>query len=518
MTTAVCDVAIVGCGPTGAVLANLLGAQGCRVIVCEQAADVHPIPRATHIDEETQRNFQATGLLRELAPFMQPFGAMEVVDERGQVMFAEEIIDRSSRHGFARSCFFHQPSFERILRNGLARFENVELRLATTAQLAAADSEGVTLELHCLNTGERSLIRARWLVACDGGRSSIRESLGIKLESLAEKRSWVIVDALLKNAADASELPSCFRYYLDRERLGVYAHGFGLNRRWEFQLGVGEVPPSSEEVLTWLTRRVDLSKIDITRIATYCHHALVAESWQQGRVFLAGDAAHMMPPTAGQGMCSGIRDAVNLAWKLAAVSKGAAATELLATYEQERRPHVHEVVRGCLFLGRWLSGETTLQRWWRKQQLRLLARFRSLRSWVKRRGQSHPILKRGCLSATHRFAGQHLPQPSVDCTAITSSLDDQLGFEFSLLMRAGGVSGAQRAWCEAHAVRVHVCDADATEPLQELRAWLDAQQFDFVVVRPDKIVFAAGQRTQFATAQAALQRWLSPATSIVNTP
>lgn len=501
-----CDILIVGCGPTGAVLANLLGGLGCRVVVLEQAAEVHSIPRATHIDEETQRNFLATGLMPRLTPFTAPFGSLDVYDHRGRHVFTERLADRASPHGYSESCFFHQPAFEEILREGLARFPHVTILAPAVANRLHEHDGGVTVEADV--GGERQTFRARWVVGCDGGRSFVRKSLGTEMESLAPRRPWIIVDTLLKDPTDAARLPPAFRYLLETERLTLYAHGFGLNRRWEFQLRPDESPPDDDTVRRWVARYVDLSRIEITRIAEYAHHSLVAREWRVGRVLLAGDAAHMMPPSAGQGMCSGVRDAVNLAWKLERVVRGADA-RLLDTYVAERRPHVCAILGGALFISRCLTGDTRLQRWWRLQHLRALGLVPWFRRRARRLATPRPPLAGGCLTALSPVCGHFLPQPFQETERLDERLDDRLGYRFALVARPDVLSPEEIAWAEARGIAVLTRGRDLPDESGVLGAWFGAHRLEFALVRPDKIVFAAGPRVRLAAARQEWDQWMN---------
>lgn len=508
MDAAPLDVVIVGCGPTGAVLANLLGALGCSVAVLEREPTVHPIPRATHIDEETLRNFQATGLMPRLLAHTCPFGQVEVLDSDGSILLRERIADPHAPHGYLGSRFFDQPAFERVLRDGLARYPSVSLTLGVDA-VTVADHHDHALVTVQHPDGSTRTLRAAFVVGCDGGRSSVRAALGVEMESLAPRRQWLIVDTLLRDPADAARLPTCFRYYLERERLTIYAHGIADNRRWEFQLADGEPPPDPSTLHTWLARHVDPDRLTITRVAQYAHNALLARRWRVGRVLVAGDAAHMMPPSAGQGMCAGIRDAINLAWKLHLVARGRAAPALLDSYEAERRPHVHEILRGTLFLGRRLQADNDLQRWRRRHELRLIGALPRLQALLRRRGMPRLQLQRGCLDPAARCRGVHLPQVPVRRGEHEHLLDDLLGYRFALVIRAEYVTADLLAWADAQAIAVLRPGADFIETTGELASFMRRNNLDFALVRPDRQIFGAGQASELPRVQAALAAQLA---------
>ncbi|MBK6312913.1 MAG: FAD-dependent monooxygenase [Blastocatellia bacterium] len=461
------DVAVLGCGPTGVVLTNLLGLLGVRVVVLEREREVYPVPRATHIDEETLRNFQATGLMEELLPHTSPFGTIEVADESGKVLLRDRVADPTSPHGYAGSRFFDQSTFERILRKGLERFPSVELRTGVEATSVHDDGEYVVVGARG-DAGD-ILLRAKWVVGCEGGRSVTREAIGASMESVAPRRPWLIADTLLRNPADATLLPDGFRYVLANERLTIYAHGFGLNRRWEFQLAEGEDAPSRETVISWISAFIDPARLEILRVVPYAHTSLLASSWRKGRIFIAGDAAHMMPPSAGQGMCSGVRDAVNLAWKLHRVISGAAGETLLDTYEQERSPHVREILLGTLFIGNRLLGDSLFQRWRRRQTLRVISSVPPVREYARKRGLRRPQLRGGFLDTSSPLAGRFFPQFETDRGGVCFRSDDDLGYRFARF--------------------------SARQPRLDERIahWMRQHGVDWVVVRPDRYVYAAGK-------------------------
>ncbi|MCY1057361.1 bifunctional 3-(3-hydroxy-phenyl)propionate/3-hydroxycinnamic acid hydroxylase [Nannocystis sp. SCPEA4] len=503
MDTPTFDVAILGCGPTGAVLANLLGELGLRVVVLERDPEVHPIPRATHIDEETLRNFQATGLIAELLPHTDEFGDAEFVDEDGTPLLVERIADLASPHGYTGSRFFDQPAFERILRAGLRRYD-AGVRLELGVDVLGIDPAPDHVVLVARRTdGEVLHVRADWLVGCDGGRSLTRGTLAASMTSLAPRRHWLIVDTLLRDMSDDAGLPGHFRYRLDRARLSIFARGFGRNRRWEFQLGEHEDTPDDTTVRAWLARDIDPERLQITRIAKYAHNALIASRWRSGRILLAGDAAHMMPPSAGQGMCAGIRDAVNLAWKLHRVITGRAAPDLLDSYERERRPHVEQVLRGSLFIGDRLQADDAFQRWQRRHVLRLLGAVPPLHALARRASLRRPPLRHGCFDPASCLHGHPLPQVRVHHDGRDGLLDDLLGYRFALVIRPECVTRPLREWARAHAVAVVRPGVEFEEHDGALLRFMRRHDLDFALVRPDRQIFGAGRVEALPRVQAA---------------
>ncbi len=331
------QIAIVGLGPTGATLANLCGQLGIRTIVYEQSAAPYSQPRACHLDAEIARVFQHLGFEAELHRLLTRSAGMDYVDADGRRLFSFEGFEREPLLGWHEDYVFVQPELEAMLRAGLDRFPHVEVHLGHEAPPLDA-----------------LLADAEYVVACDGAASPTRDALGIRMVDLHYHEPWLVVDAILHDVT-VPPLPGVIQQVCDPARLCTFVPSHGAYRRWEFLLHGDEHPDPWELLARW---GIDSTNATLVRAARYRFHAMVAEQWRagpDGRVFLAGDAAHMMPPFMGQGMCSGIRDAVNLAWKFHEVFDIGRGSELLDTYEAERRPHAEVVVQMSIEAGRTLA-------------------------------------------------------------------------------------------------------------------------------------------------------------------
>lgn len=334
------EVAIVGAGPVGLTLANTLGLYGVRVLLIEKLPEIIDYPRAIGIDDESLRTIQATGLAEAVQTHITPDHAMRFVTASGRC-FAT-IDPRTDEFGWSRRNAFIQPEIDRVLFRGLARFPNVEVRLGHGVTGVTDTGDGVTLSLEDEH-GVHSEVRAAYLVAADGGNSLVRRTLGIAFEGRTKPNQWIVVD--VRN--DPLGTPH-ISLHCDPQRPYVSAalpHGI---RRFEFMVMPGETEADFErpEVLAALMRKVvaDPQRVDYIRKRVYTHNARLAATFRQGRILLAGDAAHIMPVWQGQGYNSGLRDASNLGWKLAAVVQGRADDALLDTYGQERRDHARMMI------------------------------------------------------------------------------------------------------------------------------------------------------------------------------
>lgn len=338
------DVLIVGYGPSGATAANLLGQRGHRVAVVDQLDGIYDKPRAITADQEVMRVFQECGLADAIAPHTVPHPGTDFVGIEGQVI--KRFYPQPPPHqlGWEPTFMFLQPQLEAALRDGVQRFSNVTgfPGHAFTGMVQADD--GVTVDIHALHDGVTRRLHARYVIGCDGGKSTMRRLLSVGVEDLAFDQWWLVIDA---HVAEDLPLPPRMVQYCRPARPGTYVVGPGALRRWEIRMLPGERPEDFEDeaqVRKVLATFVDVTRIRLWRIAIYRFHALVVERWRDRRVFLMGDAAHQMPPFLGQGICAGVRDAANLAWKLDGVLRGIFPDALLDTYGEERKPHVRTVV------------------------------------------------------------------------------------------------------------------------------------------------------------------------------
>ena len=338
------DVAIVGCGPAGVVLATLLGQAGVQVHICDRLPGIYEIPRAIALDHEILRVFQQMGVIDQILPFTEPFTNSEFFGVEGQLIRRMTMVKPPFPQGYTPSVVFSQPSVERVLRERLTSLPSVKVALGLTMTQFVQDETGVTL---CYEDGQA--VRAQYVVACDGGGSAVRGELNIGLDDLDFDEPWLVVDVLV-NEKGLAKLPQTSVQYCEPDRPCTLVIGPQNHRRWEISLKADEDPVEAatpEATWNFLKRWLTPEDGTLWRQSSYRFHALVAERWREGRVFLAGDAAHMQPPFLGQGMCQGIRDVANLAWKLTAVLqgevKGQAAQRLLDSYGQERKAHVHEL-------------------------------------------------------------------------------------------------------------------------------------------------------------------------------
>lgn len=468
------DVAIVGLGPTGATLANLLAQQGLKVLVLDREPDIFPLPRAVHFDGECMRVFQAVGIAAGLEPQLVVSPGMKFVNPAGQVMIDWSRPTQIGPMGWHPSYRFHQPFLERTLRGKLADHGNAKVKLRHDVFAIEEKTDCVELRVEDLSTGRLLRMAARFVVGCDGARSIVRRFMGTELDDLQSHERWLVVDVLLQR--ERPDLGDHSIQFCDPARPGTYVRGVGNRRRWELMLMPGDDPATitqPESIWPLLSRWLTPDEATLERPAVYTFHSVVAKGWRRGRMLIAGDAAHQTPPFMGQGMCAGIRDASNLAWKLRAVIRGEAPESVLDSYESERSPHVREFIETAVRLGRVI--QATDPEMARKRDEDLAQRPQVFSTPV-------PPLGPG-LHAGGAYGGRLSPQV-IDAEG--TRMDDRIGDAFVLFVAPAAADAACAAAPRALQVVV------AQHP--QLASWLAELGAVAVLVRPDRYVAGVAKR------------------------
>ena len=371
------DIAIIGAGPVGLMLANILGLQGVRVTLIEKLGEIIDYPRAIGLDDEALRVFQSVGLADELLPHTTPNHWMRFT-LRGQCFASIE--PRTDEFGWPRRNAFIQPLADGILHQGLNRFAHVKRLLGHNVERFSQDQTGVTIELTDAN-GAHKTVRADYLVGADGGNSFVRRTLNVPFEGRTKPNQWIVID--VRN--DPIGSPHVY-LHCDARRPYVSAALPNGIRRFEFMVMPGETEEelSKPHNMAMLMSNVvaEPDKVDYIRKRVYTHNARLASTFRVQRILLAGDAAHVMPVWQGQGYNSGIRDASNLGWKLTAVVKGQAHGALLDTYTMERRAHVRSMIHLSEVAGDIFAPTSRLGSWVRDRFVGTFKVLPSLKRYV----------------------------------------------------------------------------------------------------------------------------------------
>ncbi|MBV8862582.1 MAG: bifunctional 3-(3-hydroxy-phenyl)propionate/3-hydroxycinnamic acid hydroxylase [Mycobacterium sp.] len=509
------DVVVVGAGPVGLTLANILGLQGVRTLVVEERESLIDYPRGVGLDDESLRSFQAIGLVDRILPHTVPNQILRFVDAKRRVL--AEMAPPDARFGWPKRNGFVQPMVDAELLRGLDRFEHVEVCWGHPMTSCAETDDAVTVELD--GDGGPSSVRARYVVGCDGGRSATRRLMGVSFDGTTSSTRWLVVDI----ANDPLGHPNS-EVGADPQRPYAsisIAHGI---RRFEFMIHAHETDEEAEDP-AFLTRMLSTfvphpDRVDVIRHRLYTHHSRIAGAFRRGRLLLAGDAAHLMPVWQGQGYNSGIRDAANLGWKLAAVVTGYADDALLDTYDVERRKHARAMIDLSTMVGRVISPTNRRVAAARDLLVRSASIVPSLKRYVlEMRFKPMPRYEQGAVvhsvhSAPRRAdspVGTLFVQPRVDTRERQNVLlDDVLGGWFAVLCwnnnpreilgaaafadwkALGATFVAARPLTQLHWTGhddpdvVVVGDRDG-----DLKAWFDTHQESVLFLRPDRCIAGA---------------------------
>ncbi|PXF29112.1 FAD-binding monooxygenase [Pokkaliibacter plantistimulans] len=495
MTGVVYDVAIVGYGPSGAVAAGLLGQAGMQVYVCDKMSAVYDKPRAIALDHEIQRVFQQLGVMDEIEPYCEPFTDSCYYGVDGQLIRRMTMVDKPYPQGFTPSVVFTQPPVEAVLRRKVASLPSVTVDLGVTVIGLQQDKQQDQTLVHLTvehQDGHSRTISARYVIGCDGASSTVRSLSGIMLEDLDFDEPWLVVD-VLANEQGLRKLPQTSVQYCEPERPCTFVIGPGNHRRWEISLKESEDPQlAATPEGTWqlLQRWITPDDAQLWRQASYRFHALVADRWREGCVFIAGDAAHQQPPFLGQGMCQGVRDVSNLVWKLLSVLNkaidGEAAGRLLDSYGVERKEHVRQLTTTLKAIGAVICERDTEKARSRDQKL-----LNDCQGEVRPtpRQDVLPRLTTGLISDS-AAAGSLFPQPWVASAAGAVRMDQQLGHGWRLISladSAGAVNEQLRALLSLTVARLG--SDQLTEQDNVLAGWFDRHQVTAALVRPDNYVY-----------------------------
>jgi 3-(3-hydroxy-phenyl)propionate hydroxylase len=507
------DVIVVGLGPVGAVLAGLLGRRGISVMAFDRLPHIYPQPRAIVFDHEAMRIMQELGIAERVAPLTGAYRPSEYRGVDGQVIRKFDFAAPPYRLGWAPNCTFDQPGFELALRALLEELPTVQAHWPNEVLSAVPDASGVTVRVQPEGESPRCL-RAGWLVACDGGASPIRKAMGIGLKDLGFDESWIVIDALV-NEDKIGSLPAVMVQFCDPKRPATFVIGPGRHRRWEIMMLPGDrfsegLP--EHELWPLLDRWIRPGDAVLRRAAAYRFHGLVAQTWRQGRVLLAGDSAHMTPPFIGQGMVQGLRDAHNLAWKLERVIRAQSDEALLDSYGEERSPHVEATTRVAIDLGRVIC-ELDEERAKARDAAILAQQGGIVRTTIRQ--SLIPGLQNGLIAVNTPGAGETLPQPRVCAKGASDTLlDDLTGACLRVIAVEDATDGETAALAAAvepeQGVVVKLCAEfsceadghrlDVVESAPVLAPWLHALKARFAIARPDHYVYATAPDLQTALA------------------
>ncbi len=530
------EVIVAGLGPTGLTLAHLLGRAGISVLVLEREPEFYGNARAVYTDDEALRVLQTAGVADALHADMNVDSTVQWISAKGRPLVQFRTLDRPQ--GWPVTNFLYQPYFEDRMAELLAAYPHVEVRRGREVTGFTQDASGVTVE-HARATGSGygrrentvdettgETARGAFLVGADGGRSIVRMSLGIDMSGRSYPERWLVVDLASRSGADAFRHLPYFDFICDPVMPVVSCPQPGGHHRFEFALTDDDATEDFEDdatVRALIGRYVDPDRVEVKRHLVYTFNAVVADRWREGRILLAGDAAHMTPQFIGQGMNSGIRDADNLAWKLHAILRHGADLSVLDSYESERRTHAQAMIDLSVFNKSLVSLKNPAGAAARDAALSAAMVVPGLRGWLRRAGMKpKPKLPRGRFLGLPRpllrgIEGTLAPQPEVrHYDGRPARLDDALGAGWAVIgfeVDPREVLGARRADWDRVDARYAVLYRAGTRPqataADALRAadLVDVEDIHglltdrlrkaghrpgtLLVLRPDRYVFGA---------------------------
>ncbi|TGD59228.1 FAD-dependent monooxygenase [Flavobacterium humi] len=507
------DVIIAGCGPTGATFANYFGKHNLKVLLFDTAPDIIDYPRAVHIDEDVIRIFQELGLYEDMKKdAIKPFENYALVSKKDKVLFQFQP-DSSVSEDIPDCNWILQPEIEKHLRNGFSLYPNVTFLKETTWTDLSQTKEELSLVLTDKeNTVTR--VKAKFLIACDGGKSPIRKRMGISVYDFGFKKEWFVIDT---NYFGKQLFSEDHKQFCDPKQPITYVNGVNNHFRWEFMVSEQDSALSDElladKMIPKLKALFPIEEFEIIRQKKYAFHTLLANSWRSGRVFLAGDAAHQMPPFLGQGMCSGIKDAKNLSWKIvrACLNPGEETEQLLDSYYTERAPQVRKIIRLAAILGGFIQYSNPILSPLRNGLLRIFNILPSKPIDALINKHLYGLDIDNFSRFKHSLVGKRLPQPIVWTKDDQLYFDELCGFNWVVLYRAESkiypleLSGVLKFIPLVTGFPIYGNEIKSVL----FTKWMAEQKADFVIIRPDKFIFNIGNEKEYDTIIQRTQSYLN---------
>jgi len=473
------EVAIIGLGPVGSALANILGQIGVKTVALDREIPAYHLPRAVMFDDEIMRVFQSMGLAEKMQNVAEVGGGARFIDVDGNTLVHWSRPEVLSPNNWYVNYRFHQPDLENVLRGGYRRYPQVTEMWDCDVTNLRQDADGVAVSYRENSTDSGKSLRAAYVVGCDGARSFTRESINPDIDDLGFHEPWLVIDLLMKNPQEIESRESL--HFCEPDRSGTYVFLGSKRKRWEFRLNPDDkVEDICQPKFIWtlLERWISPAEAELERATVYTFHSTIAKQWRNGRLIIAGDAAHQTPPFMGQGMCAGIRDAANLGWKLQAILRKGAAETLLESYQTERQPHVREYIDLTIQMGHMINRTATTI---------IAGNATDPNEGPQTMKKLKPSLGPGLSVGSSSLVGSLFPQPKLRSGNL---LDDEIGYGFALV-----ISSAFRAEIrEKDRLNFKKNDvAILSDAAAELEAWFKSHNVGAVLLRPDRYILGIAE-------------------------
>ena len=483
-------VVIVGAGPTGIAAATKLAQYGIQSLLLDRWVDVYPQPRAVHLDDEVYRLLAGLGIAEEFAAISRPARGLQLRDPSMRVLAEFRREGDETANGYPQANMFDQPELERVLRNNLKKYpEAVLCGNAEVVEAVQISTDRARVTVQDRLSGEQHSVQARFVLGCDGANSLVRRAIGAHMHDLKFQQRWLVAD--VATDADLRQWDGVHQV-CNPDRAATYMR-IGADRyRWEFRLRDDETADTYATlsalyplIRPWVDQ-VAVDELELVRVAEYTFRAQVATHWRRSNMFILGDAAHLTPPFIGQGLCAGLRDAVNLAWKLAGVINGWLPEVVLDSYEAERKPHARNLIRFALAVGAAMTAGGRAGDMLRRIVVPRLHVIPGVRDKIV--DSATPALRGSELVIRslrlRQLAGTLCPNPLM---LDGKRFDEIVGQRFTVVS-AVSLNPSQRDDMDrAGAVVI------TAHPGTELAQWLRSGRASAAVVRPDRTVLAAGR-------------------------
>jgi len=474
------EVAIVGLGVVGSALANILGKYGIRTVALDRETSAYNLPRAVMFDDEIMRIFQSMGLAKKIEGISEIGGGAKFLNAGGATLVHWSRPEMISPNGWYVNYRFHQPDLEKILREGYRRYPQIIEKWGCEVTRVEQDQDGITLRYRETPFASENSLRASYVIGCDGARSFIRSAINTEIDDLGFHEPWLVID-LLMNIPQKIENRESF-HFCEPERSGTYVFLGAKRKRWEFRLNPDDNPEEickPEFIWPLLKRWITPAEAKIERATVYTFHSTISKQWCDRRLFIAGDAAHQTPPFMGQGMCAGIRDIMNISWKLKEILRNGASETLLESYQIERYPHVKQYIDLTIQMGQMINQTSSAI---------VAGNATDPKKGPQTLSQFKPSLGSGLGIGASPLVGSLFPQPRINSGNL---LDEYLDINFALIVSRTFKQNLTETDFKQFREKEIKIVIDQTD---QLELWFEKKGVGAVLLRPDRYILGIANK------------------------